>query len=288
MSSNSQSPHPGAAQSPEEASLGPGSGILVVVAHPDDEILWLGPAVAKATTIIAALATHYSDPKVTRGRELVRASYPGPFEFLGLRSAGVYRRSDWRRRSPVEHGVTLEAGGPPERAALYEENYRAMLELLDPYVRRNPVIYTHNPWGEYGHEEHVQVSKAVQALAKRHGCTVWAWDGFQEQELLRQGMRLRSDYFAGRTASLPSCALAVDSSLYREVRQLYLSNDAWTWDDLYEPPPVSNYLQLVRQGEVLLTPRMSPHWSRPARIVGRAAIVSAGRARRMLIQKRSS
>jgi LmbE family N-acetylglucosaminyl deacetylase len=257
-----------------------------VVAHPDDEILWLAPAVAKATTIIAALATHSSAPNVTRGRELVRASYPVPFQFLGLREAGVYRRSDWLRRSPSEHGVTLSESCPPERAALYAENYSSMLELLDPYVSRHPVIYTHNPWGEYGHEEHVQVSNAVQALAKRHGCTVWVWDGFQQGELLRQGMRLRSDYFAGRTAPLPSRALTVDSSLYREVRQLYVSHGSWTWDDLYEPPPVSKYLQLVRQGEVLLTPRMSPHWSRSARIVGRSAIVRAGRARRLLLRRR--
>ena len=41
-----------------------------MVAHPDDEILWLAPAVANAATIIAALPGHADDPAVTRGREL--------------------------------------------------------------------------------------------------------------------------------------------------------------------------------------------------------------------------
>jgi len=98
---------------PEGGSASPEGGPLVVVAHPDDEILWLAPAVANAAMIIAALPAHADGPAVTRGRGLVRAHYPvGPFEFLPLRSAGVYQRSDWRRRRPMEQGVSLKTRLP--------------------------------------------------------------------------------------------------------------------------------------------------------------------------------
>jgi len=129
-----------------------------------------------------------------------------------------------------------------------------LLELLRPYLDQHHVVFTHNPWGEYGHEEHVQVSNAVVSLASRHQCSVWAWDGFQERRLLSEDMRLRTEYFGPRTSSLPRQRLRVDSSLYDSVRGLYLANGAWTWDSTYEPPPSSTYIQLVREGEVLIGP----------------------------------
>jgi hypothetical protein len=59
-----------------------------------------------------------------------------------------------------------------------------------------------------------------------------AWDGSNKRQLLADGMRLRSDYF-GRTESLPSLQLELDSGLYREVRQLYIEHNCRTWDSLY-------------------------------------------------------
>lgn len=253
-----------------------------MVAHPDDEILWLAPAVANAATIIAALPGHADDPAVTRGRELVRAQYPvGAFEFLPLRSAGVHQRSDWRRRRPMQHGVDLKSDCPPERTSLYRENYQSLLELLSPYLGQHHIVFTHNPWGEYGHEEHVQVSNVVMSLASRHGCSVWAWDGFQERRLLSEDMRLRTDYFGAQTSSLPTQQLRVDSSLFGSVRDLYLANGAWTWDSTYEPPPSSTYIQLVREGEVLIRPADAPRRGRSLRIAGRSALRAARRGGRL-------
>ena len=34
-------------------------------------------------------------------------------------------------------------------------------------------VITHNPWGEYGHEDHVQVFRAVTALQAELGFAVW-------------------------------------------------------------------------------------------------------------------
>jgi hypothetical protein len=256
---------------------------LVVVAHPDDEIIWLAPATAHAATIIAAFPIHADDPAITNGRDFVLAHYPvGGFEFLPLREAGVYRQSDWLRRAPAPYGVTLSARCPVGRARRYLANYDALLELIEPYVRRHAVIYTHNPWGEYGHEEHVQVSNVVTSLARRYGCSVWAWDGLPERRLLRLGMRLRSDFYGQRPLTLPRTELEVDASLYRSIRQLYLSQGAWTWDWGYEPPALSTYIQLVRQGEVLLTPQISAQWSRPLGIASYRAVEPARSACLML------
>jgi LmbE family N-acetylglucosaminyl deacetylase len=247
--------------------------ILVVVAHPDDEILWLSPLVPEAATVLAALPIHADKVAITNGRELVRANYPlKNFEFLPLREAGAFRRSDWLRREPIEQGVTLRKDCPEERARAYFDNYALLLDALKPYVSSHQVIFSHNLWGEYGHEDHVQVARAVVSLARSQGKSVWAWDGFSTHRLLANGMRLRQDFYRNKTRHLPRLRLDVDISLFRDVRQLYRSHGAWTWlDDSYEPSRTSNYIQLVRDGNVLVAHHpVSRH--REFRIATRSAV----------------
>jgi hypothetical protein len=228
--------------------------ILVVVAHPDDEALWFAPLLRMAATVLAALPVHAYDEVISRGRERVRAEYPvDTFDFLPLRSAGVYRQSDWRRREPVEHGVMLRSACASDRARAYHDNYALLLQALEPYVCTHDVVFSHNPWGEYGHEEHIQVCHAVMAVAKRHHRSVWAWDGLPVRLLLSDGMRLRSDFYGLRTRHLPRLVLDTDLALFSEIRRLYQSHLAWTGSDTYDPPAPSEYIQLMRDGEVLLT-----------------------------------
>jgi glycosyltransferase involved in cell wall biosynthesis len=241
----------------------------VVVAHPDDEVLWLAAVLPYATKVLAAFSVAGGDSALTRGRELVRTHYPfSGFEFLGLQNADVYGQSDFLSRAPVDHGVSLMRSCPPVRAERYRSNYPALLAAVDPYVGPQTDIYTHNPWGEYGHEEHVQVNHAVVALARRHGCSVWAWDGLSSEKLISNDVWLRADYYPDDAlGDVPRRELAVDLESYKEIRALYQRNGAWTWHDDYLPPNPSRFLQLVRGGDALVSPRHLPR-SRRALIAG--------------------
>jgi hypothetical protein len=246
-----------------------GREVLIVVAHPDDEVLWLAPLLPRATHILASYAVAGLDPALTKGRELVRDNFPfRGFQFLGLQQADVYGQSDFLSRVPVDHGVALMRSCGPERADRYRSNYSALLAAVDPYLGPQIDIYTHNPWGEYGHEEHIQVSHAMVTLAQRRGCSVWAWDGFSSRALVSRDVWLRADYYPDdNMGGVPALDLAVDLGGYEEIRALYQRHGAWTYDDDYVPPDPSRFLQIVRDGHVLVAPRRLP-LSRRASLAG--------------------
>jgi LmbE family N-acetylglucosaminyl deacetylase len=246
-----------------------GPEALVVVAHPDDEVLWLAGVLPHATKILVAFGVASGDPTLTRERELVRHSYPyRGFEFLGLQHADVFGQSDFLSRVPVDHGVNLMRSCQPERAERYASNYPALVAAVDPHVTAETNIYTHNPWGEYGHEEHIQVNHAMVALARRHGCSVWAWDGLSSQELISNDVWLRADFYPEHALDdVPSHELEVDLERFREIRALYQRHRAWTWRDDYLPPNPSRFLQIVRDGDVLVSARSLTR-SRRAHIAG--------------------
>jgi LmbE family N-acetylglucosaminyl deacetylase len=228
--------------------------VLVVVAHPDDEILWLLPALERATLTIATFAYEPWNEPLTRARERVRGEFPRPFEFLPLESARVFRKSDWESRRPTPYGVELLDTCSPVERERYVSNYERLLELLEPHVAASSEIYTHNPWGEYGHEEHVQVWRAVALLAQRHHTTVWVWDGPGDRLLLARGMRLRADHYTPLPSELRSVELARDLDRFRELKRLYLEHGAWTRGPKHEPRAVGRYFEAVRAGTPVLSP----------------------------------
>ena len=254
---------------------------LVVVAHPDDEIIWLAAAMSARPTVVAAFPDDPDRPTLTAGRLDVRAHYPvAGFHFLPLSQAGVVHQSDWLRRAPAPYGVTLSPSCPPDRARAYVANYGALVTLLRPHIREHSCIYTHNPWGEYGHEEHIQVFNAVTSLARDPGQSVWVWDGPPAWRLLADGVGLRYSYFGRRVRGLPRRRLRIDIPLYQSIKQLYMSCHAWTWAPAYEPPQPSTYLQVVRDGQLLVTPRRkAPNTSR---LVCAAAYAAARGTRAVL------
>jgi LmbE family N-acetylglucosaminyl deacetylase len=245
-------------QPPPDHDFGP--GLLVVVAHPDDEVLWLGAVLPRASKIVAALPGHIIRVELASARRKLHESYPIPgLEFLALSSAGVAGQSDRLRPGLVDHGVSLADSCPADRAEHYRSNFARLVDALDPYVADSSTVFTHNPWGEYGHEEHIQVSRAVLLLAQRHRRSVWAWEGFSKRYQLANRTRTRADYFPDDVvAALPSIELEVDLDLFRQVRDLYLRHGAWTWANDYLPASPSRYVQLAREGTGLVRQARPP------------------------------
>jgi hypothetical protein len=87
-------------------------------------------------------------------------------------------------------------------------------------------VVTHNPWGEYGHEEHVQVFRAVESLQRELGFMLWVscYCSNRSDALMRQ--------YLSRLGT-PTPLLPTDKALGARFQALYTEAGCWTWADDY-------------------------------------------------------
>jgi LmbE family N-acetylglucosaminyl deacetylase len=224
----------------------------VVVAHPDDEALWLCAAVERAASVIVCFPSHATDRAITRGWERARMRSPyEPPKYLPLVSAGIFDLAgDGSPTTP--RGVGLAETS--ERTRRYVDNFDRLLPLLRKHLS-GADVYTHNPWGEYGHYEHVQVCRAVVAVAVELGASVWCWAGTFSWEGEKESTPIDNHlvaHYRSRVERLPRCTLSGDPAAFLAIRQAYVSTGSWTGPTLYLPPEEAEMIQLVNCGRPLL------------------------------------
>ena len=143
----------------------------VVVAHPDDEALWLSSVVASVERIVFGFGDVWGKPQRSEARRRAVAALPLPgIVNLAIDESGVEWQSYLAQPELTPWGVRILEPAVRER---YEANHARLLAGLRPALAGCKDVYTHNPWGEYGHAEHIQVYSAVTALQQELRFTVW-------------------------------------------------------------------------------------------------------------------
>lgn len=143
----------------------------VVVAHPDDEALWLSSVVTSAERVVFAFGDIVNEP----GKSAARRRAVGALPLSGIVNLGIPESGAGWKSNQIAPGQTpadIRIFDATSRAR-YESNYVRLLEALRASLAGCSDVYTHNPWGEYGHSEHIQVHRAVDALQDELGYTVW-------------------------------------------------------------------------------------------------------------------
>jgi len=201
-------------------------GSVLIVAHPDDEILWFGSIAPQVDRIVFCFSNDPAKPELKTAREKTLGAHPwsGRITCLDLDETGAFSLAGWPLPDASDSGLRLENAGSV--AAAYDSRYEQIHEAVAPIVREAANIYTHNPWGEYGHEEHVLVHRAVTTLAEKHGKPVW-YDNYASnwsEELMRRYMD-RTDRQTTRGD--------VDVALMQELADVYKKHGSWTWFDDY-------------------------------------------------------
>ncbi len=139
---------------------------------------------------------------------------------LDIAEAGSLKRANWDDPVITEHGLALDA--PTETRRRYERNFATLRTALAAELRGATDVFTHNPWGEYGHEDHVQVHRVVESLRAALGLRLWTPSYYG----------LRSEKLASRyraTGEPPAKCLPIDQAYARGIAAIYERHDCWTW-----------------------------------------------------------
>jgi LmbE family N-acetylglucosaminyl deacetylase len=209
-----------------DSSTFPGDGSLLVVAHPDDEILWFGSIAAEVGKIVVCFLNDPAHPELAAARERVLAEHPyrDRIVCLGADETGAFNAANWPLPEASEYGLRIVKRR--QIAERYRLCFKQLKKKLAPIVRDADRVITHNPWGEYGHEEHVLVHRVATLLAGAGKKDVWydnhasSWS----EDLMRQYLD---------KADRPLVRRTVDTGSMESIADVYRRHDAWTWFDSY-------------------------------------------------------
>lgn len=222
---------------------------VIIAAHPDDELLWFSSILRDVDQVILVFNAFWGDPGIGERRKAALAEHPHrKISSLDIEEAGSYGCADWRRPRPNETGIAFAAPWrlrgfkrrlrrgisaltardypPPALSAGvdYRRNYSLIRAALGSRLTPEMNVFTHNPWGEYGHEDHVQTFRAVESLRDEIGFTLWVSNYCTERTF-----PLAARYFDGTPTDY--VRMETDKEYNETVAEVYRRHDCWTWAD---------------------------------------------------------
>lgn len=200
---------------------------IIVSAHPDDEVLWFSSILDKVSGIVVCFVNNDSYPEWNVGRQKSLAAYPlKNLSVLDIDQSEVFNGGDWDNPAVTDYGIEIAKKTFAEKEQ-YKKNYERLRRQLEPHLRGCLNVFTHNPWGEYGHEEHVQVYRAVKSLQSTLKFNLW-YSNYVSNKSFKLMMshlnRFHFEYVSFETNKL----------LAHDIRDIYKRNKCWTWYDHWE------------------------------------------------------
>ena len=199
---------------------------VMIVAHPDDDILWLGSVVHKVDGIVFCFNDDPCNPLVGQARRKTIQEYPlENVSTLGVLEPLSLDKADWSDLIVTDYGIKLvKSQDANER---YLDTFEKLLHDLKIIVADKKNVFTHNPWGEYGHEEHVLVYHVLKTLQHEFHFDLW-----YSNYCSNRSISFMTRYISGFDAAYE--CLPVNLSLVSEIVEIYKRNDCWTWYDDYQ------------------------------------------------------
>lgn len=206
---------------------------VLVVAHPDDEILWFSTIIQNVDKIIIVF-NKTNNQSINKGRDKILdfklLPYKDKITCLKIEEADVFNKSNWKFPKVAEYGVNINSNK-------YFENFNKIKDKLFNHLKNYKNVITHNPWGEYGHEEHVQVFNVIKKISSEIDFSIWISGYFSEQSF--RMMSLFKNFI-----SKNSDRYKINNEFCQNVKNIYTNNDAWTWSNNYIWPEYETFFKL--------------------------------------------
>lgn len=215
-----------------------GKEVLVVIPHQDDEPIFFLPLLEKADVILMA-AYPASDEY---WRIIKQMPYNLRDKWVPLQGMAPH---DWAKE--VAHNIAL-------RKKIVTDEF--LKEKLRPFIQATDMVFTSNPWGDYGNLQHQQIFRVVEELVKEYKKDLYCWNG----AINVHTFAIRTHYLSGPTSSI---RMYPDIEKYEEIMNLYLeaeekmvlqdsdtswNNVLWTWSTDYRPPKSLVFYRMVEKG----------------------------------------
>jgi LmbE family N-acetylglucosaminyl deacetylase len=176
--------------------------IQMVMAHPDDEIIFGWPELMHdRLTSILICSDDADNPERPwcrhRGDALVELGALLNIPVRALAFNSEFYRAETR-------GETLK---------------RMMQSVTDAIDPEADAIFTHNPWGEYGHLDHIIIHQAVMATGK----PVFFTDIFVQSNWMHMPNRPHIPWMHAYNAR-------ISLHFYDHLRAIYERHGVWTWN----------------------------------------------------------
>lgn len=168
--------------------------ITVFVAHPDDEILFLWPFLQAAKRIVCCVSDERNPERqwcARRGQALTEVG-----ALLGAEVVNLGGNSEFYRLSTRDE--TLKQFAAKAAATL------------------TGTVATHNPWGEYGHIDHI----LCHHIAHVSGRPLMTTDIAQEVNWLPLKRRAPGEFLSNAE---------IDMDLFSQCKAIYDRYGCWTW-----------------------------------------------------------
>ncbi|MBP1597969.1 MAG: hypothetical protein H6Q05_3346 [Acidobacteria bacterium] len=218
----------------------PLSNSIIVVAHPDDEVLWFGSLLREIDRVVIVFQDYDADPALGIRRGKAIKELPFAVTCLAIPEAGSWLLADWFRPKISPYGLALRVTPLSKHVSSnYEKNFRSIRACLKRQLSSDMNVFTHNPWGEYGHEDHVQVFRVIESLRAEIGFTLHVSGYYSARS------RTLAAYYTDCETISPICR-SIDSRYAHGIAELYKRHGCWTWaedwvwpqDECFIGPPV--------------------------------------------------
>lgn len=220
---------------------------ILVVAHPDDEILWFSSVIQEMNEVIITFMDVPSKPVWSTGR---RASIPklpiNNLSCLNVVESEAFNAANWIAPEITEFGLNLTETNNIRHREKYVSNFTEISNKLQPILGRYDNVFTHNPWGEYGHEEHVQLYRTIKSLQAEGNYNIWF-----SNYCSNKSFNLMQNYMSGFQSDY--ITRSTEINLAHQFMHIYKENQCWTWYDEYQWFKEENFMQDSQLPEITET-----------------------------------
>jgi hypothetical protein len=194
---------------------------LLIVAHPDDEVLWFSSILDKVDHIIICFLERKSKPAWSEGRKLALLNYPlKNLSCLEIDESVVFNDNNWHNPVNTNYGLRIKDKNKPEQQ--YIQNFHEIKQKLKPILQNYSNVITHNPWGEYGNEEHIQIYRVLNELQHMNNYNLW-FNNYCSNKSLKIVLNYMYMF------NFDSVTFKTNKKLSKNIQKLYQKYECWTW-----------------------------------------------------------